>query len=148
MSQHPLWTFIKSSQATKLVSLRLLQQFILSLTKTELIHLIQHYLQSKLSECTACTADGLTLTQTLHLYRNEGYALPSLDQQIMSKLNNNYGKKYSKKVISKPTPHPKKTNHAHSIYYRFLLMCWHIHFNFRHTRNCAKYNQFALILSI
>eukprot|EP01083_Nonionella_stella_P210908 763101_1 len=101
MSQHPLWTFIKSSQATKLVSLRLLQQFILSLTKTELIHLIQHYLQSKLSECTACTADGLTLTQTLHLYRNEGYALPSLDQQIMSKLNMNYAKKYTKKVISK-----------------------------------------------
>eukprot|EP01083_Nonionella_stella_P077561 211853_1 len=101
MSEDALWTFIQSSKATKLVPLKLLHQFILSLSKPELVHLIQHYLQSKLSEHNAHNADGLTRTQTLRLFRNERDPPLPIDQQIMSKLNKKYGNKYRKKVISK-----------------------------------------------
>eukprot|EP01083_Nonionella_stella_P051903 137844_1 len=99
-----LWTFVGSAQATELASLRLLQRFVLSLNKEELTHLIQTYLQSKLSEYDTFNANGLTLTQTLQNLSHddtENTTSQSLDRQIILKLNRKYGTKYKKKVIRK-----------------------------------------------
>eukprot|EP01083_Nonionella_stella_P004011 11541_1 len=98
-----LWSFIKSTQATRLASLKSIQKFILSLNKTELTHLITFYLQSKLSK------RNLTLKQTEHeLLNNEpNGVLQTIDKQIISKLNAKYGTKYHKKVISNTTQRPK-----------------------------------------
>eukprot|EP01083_Nonionella_stella_P278526 947179_1 len=115
----PLWTFIGSAQATELVSLRLLQKFVLSLNKAELAHLVQTYLQSKLSECNTFNANGLTVTQTMQNIfhdRTENITSQSIDKQIISKLNQNYGTKYKKKVICKiqqTNPKSRKQSKPH-----------------------------------
>eukprot|EP01083_Nonionella_stella_P182547 657147_1 len=107
------WSFIQSTKATHLASLKSIRKFILSLNKSELTHLITFYLQSKLSN------HNLTLRQTEQelLSSDPCDALQTIDKQIISKLNEKYGSKYHKKVISatiqKPIANNIKSNQNH-----------------------------------
>eukprot|EP01083_Nonionella_stella_P260707 888562_1 len=98
-----LWSFIKSAKATQLASLKILQEFVLSLNKAELTHLIKSYLQSKLSTTNSFNTNGLTVKQTAHLLlenNNMAHSLHTVDKQIVSKLNEGYGIEYQRNVIS------------------------------------------------
>eukprot|EP01083_Nonionella_stella_P157743 512468_1 len=89
-----LWSFIKSTKATRLAPLKSMQKFILSLNRTELTHLITSYLHSKLSQSNSFDGDGLTLDRTANaLLRNESSdnTLGTIDKQIVAKLNAQYG---------------------------------------------------------
>eukprot|EP01083_Nonionella_stella_P182546 657144_1 len=107
------WSFIQSTKATHLASLKSIRKFILSLNKSELTHLITFYLQSKLSK------RDLTLTQTEEELLSSdpcSNALQTIDKQIISKLNEKYGSKYHKKVILKMVqqkPNNNKSNPKH-----------------------------------
>eukprot|EP01083_Nonionella_stella_P300082 1022611_1 len=104
-----LWSFIKCTKATQLAPLRVLQEFVLSLNKRELTHLIKSYLQSKLSTNNTFNANGLTMRQTAHRLLNNttiNHTLRTVDTQIVSKLTQRYGMKYRRNVIS----HTQQTN--------------------------------------
>eukprot|EP01083_Nonionella_stella_P165622 551439_1 len=111
MTELNAWSFIQSTKATRLASLKSIQKFILSLNKTELTHLITFYLQSKLSK------HNRTLKQTEDelLSSDSCDALKTIDKQIISKLNDKYGSKYHKKVISATIqkPNNNKSNPKH-----------------------------------
>eukprot|EP01083_Nonionella_stella_P226058 803190_1 len=108
-----LWSFIRNTQATQLASLKVLQKFILSLNKTELSHIINCYLRSKVSKYASFKATGLTFKQTEDQWANEepdNEKLEVIDRHIISKLNAKYATKYQKKVIAKTTQQKNKTN--------------------------------------
>eukprot|EP01083_Nonionella_stella_P173051 595743_1 len=95
-----LWSFIRNTQATQLASLKVLQKFILSLNKTELSHIINCYLRSKVSKYASFKATGLTFKQTEDQWANEepdNEKLEVIDRHIISKLNAKYATKYQKK---------------------------------------------------
>eukprot|EP01083_Nonionella_stella_P256706 879518_1 len=113
MAELNAWSFIQSTKSTRLASLKSIRKFILSLNKTELTHLITFYLQSKLSK------HNLTLRETEEELLSSdpcSNALQTIDNQIISKLNQKYGSKYHKKVILKMVqqkPNDKKSNKTH-----------------------------------
>ena len=49
-TEENLWSFIKNTKATQSASLKVLQKFVLSLSKQELQHLIECYLKLKMSD--------------------------------------------------------------------------------------------------
>eukprot|EP01083_Nonionella_stella_P270145 914527_1 len=110
-----LWSFIKSTKATELASLKSLQKFVLLLNKEQLSHLIQCYLQSRLSKSNSFKSNGLTMKQTADQFFNHEPTknpLPPIDKQIISKLNSKYKLKYHKKVLAKTTQQ-KSDNQRH-----------------------------------
>eukprot|EP01083_Nonionella_stella_P001653 4715_1 len=110
-----LWSFIRSTKATQLASLRSLQKFVLSLNKEQLTHIIQCYLQSQLLKTNSFKANGLPVKQTFDRvfnHESKNNSLQSIDKQIISKLNIKYEKKYHKKVIAK-TAQQKSDNQRH-----------------------------------
>eukprot|EP01084_Bolivina_argentea_P268181 455446_1 len=98
-----LWSFIKHRKATESASLKVLQQFVLSLNKYELRHLIEIYLKSKLpklqnDKTVSYTKATLQRLQNNNNNINNDYS--SIDTQILSKLTRKYGNKYNKKMLA------------------------------------------------
>eukprot|EP01083_Nonionella_stella_P000103 288_1 len=109
LSKQDLWSSIQATRATQSASLKVLQRFVLSLSKNELRHMIQSYLKSKLSpDLTPSTCRQFHATVL-----NDGCdnsSVDEMDQNILSKMNGKYGSKYSKRIISKMQQHQVQNN--------------------------------------
>eukprot|EP01084_Bolivina_argentea_P156369 272520_1 len=101
-----LTSFINSSQATRLASLKSLQKFVLSLNKQELQHLINTYLKSKLlsknnANGTLPKSNGQILNDNNNNNQVQYQNANKIDEQILSKMNIMYQNKCKSKIISK-----------------------------------------------
>ncbi len=114
-SKQDLWSFIKHTKSTQCASLKLLQQFMLTLNRKELRHLIECYLKSKLS---SCNPEGLTIKQSAIKILNNtaNHTLPTIDRKILSKMHQNYGNKYHKKIITKLQQKKQEKKHILAIH--------------------------------
>eukprot|EP01084_Bolivina_argentea_P177189 306460_1 len=106
------WTFIQHRRATKLASFKVLQEFVLSLDKHELRHMIECYLKSKLSSHDFV---GTTLKNSFETLINNNNdknhnidSMNSIDKQILNKMNKKYGKKHNKKIMKQIQQKKKK----------------------------------------
>ena len=115
-----VFEFIKYTKATQSVSLKVLQKFVLSLDKIELQHMVTFYLRSILKKSLNHDVNGLTLSQARHrllIEKNDSKSNNSstIDQQIINKIQKNYGNKYNKKMIKKLQQHHDENKHLLSI---------------------------------
>eukprot|EP01084_Bolivina_argentea_P292717 503304_1 len=99
-STQNLWSFINHSKSTQFASLKVLQQFVLSLNKKELQHLIETYLKSKLTPKINPNAT-LNHTNEQILKNNTQNFQNAIDEKILLKMNNIYKRKYSSKITTK-----------------------------------------------
>eukprot|EP01084_Bolivina_argentea_P055500 101738_1 len=97
-TKHDTWTFIQNKRATESASFKVLQQFVLSLNKHELQHLIECYLKLKTNNFTESTVND---SVDKIIYNNSSGNINDLDGQILNKMCKKYGNKYNKKIIKK-----------------------------------------------
>ena len=96
--QHDLWTLIQNKRATHSVSLKTLQRFVLSLDRKELTHLIDVYLKSALSSNNPLS--GATVRERAESLRHaRTHPVDTIDDEILTKMNQNYGEKQNKKTL-------------------------------------------------
>ena len=117
-SQSNLWSFIQNSKATEYASLKRLQSFVLSLSKSELKHMIELYLRSAMIGHR--DRNGLTLGESHKKIKNNhnnnnNLIKNSLDTTILNKMQTHIGTKYGKKILVKLKQNQIDNQHLLSI---------------------------------
>eukprot|EP01083_Nonionella_stella_P035687 97332_1 len=116
LSKQDLWSFIQTKRATQSASLKVLQRFVLSLSKKELRHMIESYLKSKLS------SHDFTPTTRRHCFEtvipntfhggtdvDSWDIMDTMDQNILYKMSEQYGQRYNKRIIANMQQHTSQT---------------------------------------
>ena len=98
--QQGVWSFIHDTKATQVASLKILQSFVLSLSKNELRHMIHLYLKSVHDRQQSINKAKNSISQ--HKKKQTpsiDITLNPIEPAIKAKLDDSYAIKYNKRMI-------------------------------------------------
>ena len=111
--QPDLWSLLECKRATQGASLKKLQAFVLSLSREQLTHVIGCYLKTAL---TASNRGDLPLSLRSKAFSEKrDDSINATDHDILTKMNEKYGKKQNKKTLKIIQQNQSKNNHILSM---------------------------------